>query len=176
MSDKWDEKQIEKAMKFMDNASKIKKGQWESMNDNLNILKEFTSVPSMDILKSLPETIMTTISLKFEDALSPFTNEINQMISTALQPFLDDLGVIVKDLTAFIGEGAEGALIGGVVGSIAALWLPGGVIWMALGALIGSAIQQSLEMPLEEKAAVKMDRFLKWQKEWENFWRSLGWK
>ena len=101
----------------------------------------------------------------------------------------------MNDLTAFIGEGAEGALIGGVIGGIASLFLPGGIILTAVGAIVGAAIQQILEQTASERAdelrrtreslegtwlAEAAEVWTAWGRDvgdrWENFWRGMGWR
>lgn len=131
------------AEKTVTELAKIKKDQWREMGTAVDQLKGFIELGGTDeIFTNLKTHITTSISTQVEVALEPLTNLINELINTALEPFIDKLTTIVNDLTAFIGEGAEGALIGGVVGGVASLFLPGGPILIAIGAVVGSAIQQ----------------------------------
>ncbi|GAH70479.1 unnamed protein product, partial [marine sediment metagenome] len=130
------------------------------------------------------DRIVTAVNLKIGELFSPLQNEITTLVNTALQPFLDDLVIIVNDLTAFIGEGAEGALIGGVIGGIASLFLPGGIILVAVGAIVGSALEQWFNTSEMKSWRNDMNQFFwdlstgkVWEdlmKGWEGFWSDIG--
>lgn len=151
--------------------AKIKPKQWKEMGRTIMELKEFTAAGGVS---SFAGSVVEAVKLQIGDYMSPLTNEIVTLINTALQPLLDDFVTIVNDLTAFIGEGAEGALIGGVVGSIASLFLPGGLILTAIGAIIGAAIQKISENTEEENAKMVQNILFDLDKMTKGFFADIG--
>ena len=118
--------------------AKTKPSTWVDFNESIGMLNRFIELGGG---LAFGETIGRTIKLQIESVLSPLTNEINQMIITAFIPINELLNTIVNELTTFIASNPAGSTIGGVLGGIASLFLPGGPILVAIGALIGAAIE-----------------------------------
>ena len=183
----WDARQLEKATKFMQEASKIKKSEWMSMNENLTIMKEIGSASNLDILTSLPDSIMTTISLKTDELFAPLKNEINTLLTTALQPLLDELNPIVNNLTALVGDNAIGGTVGALSGMVVGGFVGSPLIGAFLGGIIGAAIQQAFSQysmdnlpPGFEYNPPRTDAFKEWANDvnqwWYDYWIAMGWR
>lgn len=129
--------------KSIEALSKIERDEWTAMAITATTLNNFLSLggPS-ELINSITSSIETTIKLQIDSLLSPINNEINTAINEILGPFINNvLTPAVNTLTNFLGNNMEGAAIGGIVGAIASLVLPGGPIWIAIGAAVGAAIQ-----------------------------------
>ena len=129
--------------KSIEALSKIKKDEWKAMATTAIMLNSFLTLGGIEAFTSrFTESIKNTIELKIDEFLSPLNNQINQAISDILAPFLANiLTPVVNNLTTFLGDNMVGAGIGGIAGAIASMVLPGGPIWIAIGAAIGAAIQ-----------------------------------
>ncbi|KKL76886.1 hypothetical protein LCGC14_2040430, partial [marine sediment metagenome] len=83
-----------------------------------------------------------TVELTILDAVSPLTNEVNQLITdwitTNITPILN---TIISDLTNLVSDNSTGGLIGGIVGSVAGLFLPGGPLLVAVGSIVGAGVE-----------------------------------
>ena len=127
--------------KSIDALSKIERDEWTAMAATATMLNSFVELGGASTLIS---SIENTIKLQIESILSPLMNEINQTITDLITPFINDiLTPVINDLNDFVSENSAGAALGGIAGTIASLWLPGGIIWVAIGALIGAALESS---------------------------------
>ncbi len=129
-------KQATDALKEM---AKIKASTWTDIKDTVSDLSTLsTGGGTGAIISSFRDTVELTIL----DAVSPLTNEVNQLITdwmTAnITPILND---IFSGLGELVSDNSTGGLIGGIVGQIASLFLPGGVILVAIGAVVGAWIE-----------------------------------
>ncbi len=130
------------ATEALTEMAKTKASTWTDIKDSITGLNDFVAVGgATTIIAGFKETV----DLQIADALSPLTNTINQLLIDALAPVLEKLTTIINDLAAFILRFPTGAVVGGVVGGIASLFLPGGVIvgslLVAIGAVVGAAIE-----------------------------------
>ena len=137
-------KQATDALKEM---AKVKASTWTDIKDTVSDLKVLsTGGGTGAIITSFKDTI----DLSLEAAISPLSNEVNQLITDwmidNITPKLTD---IVNDLAAFISENRVGGTAGGIAGQILAFFLPGGRIWEIVGALVGASIQDFFENPKE---------------------------
>lgn len=132
--------------KAIESLAKIEKDEWKAMAETASFLNTFISLGGkVALFNTMQESIKETIKLQIDSLLSPLTNEINQAITDQLAPFINDLLTpLINDLTTFLSENRTGAGIGGIVGSIASLFLPGGPFLVAIGAIIGAAIENLL--------------------------------
>ena len=131
-------KEVQKSIEAL---SEIERDEWKAMATTATMLNNFITLGGASTLIS---SIENTIKLQIDSILSPLTNEINQTITDLISPFINDvLTPVINDLNTFVSENSTGAALGGIAGTIAALWLPGGVIWVAIGALIGAALESS---------------------------------
>ena len=129
-------KQATDALKEM---AKVKAGTWTDIKDTVSGLSTLsTGGGTGAIINSFKDTVELTIL----DAVSPLTNEVNQLITdwmTAnITPILND---IFNGLGELVSDSSVGGLIGGIAGAVAGLFLPGGLILVAIGAIIGSAVE-----------------------------------
>ena len=128
--------------KSIEALSKIKKDEWKFMAEATTQLNSFLALGGIEAFAShFTERINTTIELKIDEFLSPLNNEINQAITDILSPVMEILSPVINDIVTFISVNATGAAVGGIVGAILGMVLPGGPIWIAIGAAIGAAIQ-----------------------------------
>lgn len=133
-------KEVQKSIEVL---SKIDKDEWTSMATTATMLNNFVSLGGVSTLTT---SIKETIRLQIDSLLSPLTNEINQAITDIITPFINDLLTpLINDLSTFLSENKTGAGIGGILGALVAMFLPGGVIWIAIGALIGSYLEENWE-------------------------------
>ena len=127
-----------KATEALKELGKTDASTWGDIKESVSGLNDFVSAGGIGkILESFQETV----DLQIADALSPFKNEINTLITEALSPLDDLLTDINNELSSFISDNQTGAAIGGIAGQIASMFLPGGPILIAVGALFGAAIQ-----------------------------------
>ena len=189
----WDERQAEKAKEFMQEAAKIKKNQWVSMNENLSIVRDFASGSNLSLLEDLPDSIMETITLKTDELFAPFKNEINTLITNALQPFIDQLNPVVNNLAAFIGDNAIGGTVGALSGLVVGKFVGSPLLGSFIGGIIGAALQEwtsqiaaaaqgpvdPFQHPLTPGSHVTSD-FEKWgnavNQWWYDYWIAMGWR
>jgi len=130
----WDEH----ALKVITEMKSIKKEEWSAIHDTLLVLKEFTNTEATQFFV---DNLKETITLKVEEAMAPLDNTINGIINEAMTPILTQLNIITNQLAGYLSEHAQGALIGGIAGQIAAMFLPGGPIIIAIGAILGAIVQ-----------------------------------
>ena len=137
-------KETQKAIEAL---AKIDKDEWVDMSKAATQLNSFLSLGGIEAYTAhFTKSIKDTIKLQIESILSPLTNEINQAITDLLTPFINDLLTpLINDLNTFISENKTGAAIGGIVGSIASMFLPGGPILVAIGAVIGAWFEALLD-------------------------------
>lgn len=149
-------KEVQKSIEAL---SKIEKDEWTAMANTATMLNSFVELGGTGELLS---SIKTTINLKMDEFLAPLQNEINQQITDLINPLIELVTPVVNDLSTFLSENATGAGAGGIAGLIASKFLPGGSIWIVLGALLGSAIEDELTKFFEGESSVFSDT--------ENFW------
>ena len=137
---------------------------WTDIKDSITKLNDFIMEGGA---AKIIDDFKETVDLQIADALSDFTNEIKQAIADTFSPLKEAISTITNDITQFISEelatalepvltaignmavelsnyilsNPTGAIIGGTAGAIAGLFLPGGAILVAIGALIGSIIE-----------------------------------
>lgn len=127
------------ATQALTEMAKTKPSMWIDIRDSIIGLNDFVSAGGIDkIIDSFKETV----DLQIEAALSPLTNEVNQLITDWMTENITPiLNQIALDLSQYIADNPTGALVGGVIGQIASIFLPGGPLLIALGAIIGAAIE-----------------------------------
>ena len=130
----WDEH----ALKVIKEMKSIKKEEWDIIHKTLLILKQFTDAEAVQFFV---DNINESISLKMEELMAPLNNTITGIMNEAMTPILDQLNIIVNNIASYLSENAQGALIGGIAGQIAAMFLPGGPIIIAIGAILGAIVQ-----------------------------------
>lgn len=100
----WEEHAKLKAQKeFAERLQKIKKNQWEGINENLTILKGFVDKSAGNILSQLKDDITQTIALKFGEILAPIKNEIYGIINNALNEALGPVMPYINEGLHWIG-------------------------------------------------------------------------
>ena len=130
-------KEVQKSIEAL---AKFDKDEWVEMANTATSLNNFVALGGVSTLTS---SIKETIKLQIDSLLSPLKNEINQAITSIIAPFIADiLTPMINSLNDFLAENITGAGIGGIVGSIASIFLPGGPIWVTLGAVVGAAIEE----------------------------------
>lgn len=123
--------------------AKTDKTTWTKIKDVTSDLNEIVSAGGTGaVVRSFEDTI----NLQIEQLLSSLKNEINQLITDALTPINAIVTDIFNELGRFVAENKVGAGIGGIVGSIAAMFLPGGPLLTAIGAIIGAGIEQLISI------------------------------
>lgn len=129
--------------KSLESLAKIDKDEWKSMAETAFMLNSFVALGgTSELANILKGSIKETVELQIAAFLSPIKNTINQAITDIITPFLTDiLQPMINDLNTFLSANITGAGIGGIVGSIAGIFLPGGIIWVTLGAVVGAAIE-----------------------------------
>lgn len=126
------------ATKALTEMAKVDKSTWQDIQSTVSDLKQISALGGISTILS---SFGKTVELQIQDFLSPLTNEINQLMTDALLPIKGLINDIINDLSQFIADNAPGATVGGIVGGVAALFLPGGPILVAIGALIGASIE-----------------------------------
>ena len=134
-------KEVQKSIKSL---SEIERDEWTAMATTATMLNSFVELGGTGVLLS---SIQNTIDLKMDEFLAPLQNEINQTITDLINPLIELITPVVNDLSGFLAENIVGSGVGGIAGSIAALWLPGGVIWPIMGALLGAILQDYFTDP-----------------------------
>lgn len=120
-----------KATDALTEIGKTKDSTWDNINE--------TVVGLNDLVRA--GGIQGTIQTQIDAILSPLKNEMNTLISEALAPIKEQVQDIWNELSTFISDNKTGAAIGGIAGQIAGMFLPGGPILIAVGALFGAAIE-----------------------------------
>jgi len=95
----WDERQAEKAMEFMEKASKIKEREWKAMTGTLGALKDIVDAGG---LEGMFDRLGETWSLQVENALSPLVNEVSQLVAEALKPIMPMINATLNEATDWI--------------------------------------------------------------------------
>jgi len=126
------------ALEVVKEMKGIKKEEWDIIHKTLLVLKQFTDAEAVQFFV---DNINETISLKIEEMMAPLNNTITSILNEAMTPILGQLNIIVNNLASYLSEHAQGALIGGIAGQIAAMFLPGGPIIIAIGAILGAIVQ-----------------------------------
>ena len=121
-----------KATAALTAIGKTKDSTWNNIEQTVVGLNELVRAGSIQ------ETLETQVSA----ILSPFKNEINQLMTDALAPLQTLMTDINNEISTFIADNKTGAAIGGIAGQIAGMFLPGGPILIAVGALFGAAIEE----------------------------------
>ena len=117
---------------------KTDKSTWKDISDSITGLNDFVSAGG---IKGMMESLKKTSDLQIAEALSPFKNEIDQLLTEQLQPVKDLIINISNEVGDFITENKVGATIGGIAGSVISYFLPGGPVWVTLGSVVGAAIE-----------------------------------
>ena len=125
---------------------KTDKSTWKDISNSIIGLNDFVSAGG---IKGMMESLKKTSDLQIADALSPFKNEINQLLTTQLQPIKGLINDITNELGTFITENKAGATAGGIAGSVLSYFLPGGPVWVTLGSVVGALIQYWLSIYLD---------------------------
>lgn len=125
---------------------KTDKNTWKDINASIIGLNDFVSAGG---IKGMMESLKKTSDLQIADALAPFKNEINQFLTTSLQPIQGLIVDITNELGTFITENKAGATAGGIAGSVISYFLPGGPVWVTLGSVVGALIQYWLSIYLD---------------------------
>ena len=137
-------KEVQKSIEAL---SKFDKDEWIAMAATATMLNNFVSLGGASTLIG---SVKETIKLQIDSLLSPLTNEINQAITDIITPFINDLLTpLINDLNTFLSENSTGAGIGGIIGGVASLFLPGGPILIAIGAIVGSIVEELLGRDIE---------------------------
>lgn len=123
------------ATEALSEIGKLNNSGWNDIKESVIGLNEFMISGGVS---SMGQQIKDVIELQIEAILTPITNEINQIIVDAFNPILEKLSPLINDLSQFIAENKEGALIGAIIGML----LPGGAITAAIGAVVGALIQE----------------------------------
>ncbi len=123
--------------------AKTKSSTWSDIKDTVVDLRTLSTFGGAGAIIT---RLQDTISLTLEDALSPLSNEVNQLIvdwmTTNITPILND---IIGNLAGFVSDHSTGSLIGGIIGEIATLFLPGGQLLVSLGALLGAGVESIIK-------------------------------
>lgn len=128
-----------KATEALMEIGKTRPSTWTEISDSVVGLNDFVAAGGA---KSIIEGFKETVDLQITAALTPFKNEIDQLIVDALNPIKEIVTDIFNELSTFVSENKVGAAIGGIAGQIASLFLPGGPLLVAMGALIGAAVEE----------------------------------
>jgi len=143
----WDARAMEQAKEFMKEAGKIKPDQWKGINENLKMVKEFVDISLNSFASQMVDNITTSIKLEVESIIAPLSDTIITSMNDLINPLINQyLMPIVQDLQGFLKDNSEGAGIGGIAGSVTSMFLPGGQIWVVIGALIGAGIQTLIDL------------------------------
>ena len=109
----WEEHAKLKAQKeFAEKLQKIKKNQWEGINENLTILTGFINKSASGVLNTFKDTLLSSISLSFGQILAPIKNEIYAMINDVLFEALEPVMPYINEGLAWIGIALDFALDG----------------------------------------------------------------
>ena len=126
------------ATQALTEMAKVDKSTWGDIRSTVSDLKQISALGGRS---NIIAGFKATVDLQIESLFSSFTNEVDQLIADALSPIQELINDIVNDLSQFISDNAVGAGVGGIVGGVAALFLPGGPLLVALGALVGATIE-----------------------------------
>jgi len=141
------ELEIKKAeAELMKEMAKISPEQMNNIKLSVQGLNEFVKAGGTEeLLSSFKSSIKTSIEDIVGEAMAPLQNEITQIVADAFAPLLKDLNSITNQIAQFIGGNATGGVIGAIIGGIAGHFLPGGPLWIAVGAMVGAGIEAALE-------------------------------
>ena len=104
----WEQHAKQKAQKeFVERLEKIKKNQWEGINENLTLLKGFVDKNAGNILSQLKNDITETISLKFGQILAPLKNEIYSMLNDTINEALGPVMPYINEGIKWLGVGLD---------------------------------------------------------------------
>ena len=130
--------------KSIESLAKIDKSDWAAIAVTAVSLKNIVESGGLDTMfGNIVNNIVESISLKVEELMAPITNEITTAMNNILDPFILELMPVINNLSAFLAENMVGVGIGGIAGSFLQ-WLPGGPLWVVLGAALGGYIEQSV--------------------------------
>ena len=129
--------------KAISDLSKIERDEWVSM---ATVSKDIATVAKAGGLREIVggsiDRIYDVINDQIDALTSELTNTVTGAINELLAPFIADYLIpLINDLTAFLSENMTGAGVGGILGGVAAFWLPGGAAWVAVGAILGAALE-----------------------------------
>ena len=135
------------AQKAIESLSKIDKDEWVSMAEvSTGIAAVVRSGGITPAFGSMFTRIETNIKLQIDSLFSELTNTVNSAITDiVVNPLMEFLNPVINDLDAFLIANKTGAGVGGIAGSIASLFLPGGDFWLYIGAAIGAAIEAAIK-------------------------------
>lgn len=126
--------------------AKTEKDMWKDIKESVNGLKEFVSFGGTGaVITSFKTEIESSISFVIEDKLSVFENTLKTIIGDKVDPMLLILNTVANSLATYIADNDTGAFVGAMGGWILGQFIPGGVIWTAIGAIIGAAVQDLIE-------------------------------
>jgi len=108
----WDPEKKKAQKEFLEKLQKIKKEQWEGLNENLTILTGFIDKSASGALSAFKDTLLSSISLSFGQILAPIKNEIYAMINDVLFEALEPVMPYINDGLAWIGEALDFAFDG----------------------------------------------------------------
>ena len=101
--------QLEQAKKFMESISEVEPEQWKRLTETLSKVKAFIDVDS-SVFGTMKDSIVDTIILKKDEIFAPITNEINELINTALEPILPAIEWLVNNVIVPIIQGIADAV------------------------------------------------------------------
>jgi len=127
------------ATQALTEMAKVKASTWTDIKDTVSDLRDLTLAGGVG---NMIENIKGNVDLTIADALSPLANDVNQLIADWMTDNITPiLTGIVGNLSDFVTDNSAGSLIGGIIGEVATLFLPGGELMVTLLALIGAVIE-----------------------------------
>ena len=149
---------------------KIKSKQWKAMGETVIGLKELVEMGGVGILGNLQETL----TLEMGKLFSPLKNEINDLITKAMEPFMPYVTGVMNEVMPFITRG---------MGYITAILTGKLDEWMAKETTTLQKDMDKWDGWIDDLRRHWQGLLYKWDKElrafgkeWAKFWRSLGWK
>lgn len=158
----------EEAEKAATILAKIKKDQWKAMSETILELKELPGLG--DMYTSLEDSL----KLEMEKLFSPLKNEINDLITTAMEPFMPFVKQALNEAVTYLTRGMDflTALLTGKLDT-----------WMTKET---TTLQKEIDKWPDEwkKIHTNVQKFIyemekSWArigKTWSDFWRGLGYK
>ena len=89
----------EQAAKFMEQASKIKEKEWKAMTATVGVFKDLMREGGVE---GMFERLADTWELQVQNALSPLTNEVTQLVAEALKPIMPMITAVLNEATTWI--------------------------------------------------------------------------
>ena len=89
----------EQAAKFMEQASKIKEREWKAMTATVGVFKDLMREGGVE---GMFERLADTWELQVQNALSPLTNEVTQLVAEALKPIMPMITAVLNEATTWI--------------------------------------------------------------------------